>query len=653
MASKEISILLVAKDLASGNINKVKGELGGLSTQGKVAAIGLGTAERAATGLSGALSHAKGFLTSNLGLLGLGAGAFSLAGGFEAGISRAEEMALAVEKLTALTGMGAHEASQYLAVFEKFGVDGTTTVRLLGFMEKAIGANTLTTAKAEAFQTKYGIALVDSSGKAKSAGDVFNELLAFENGNATASQKAATAAALLGRNYVALLPVLKQSPKAFAEAAQEADKLGLTLKTAQDVKNVQAFIAAQRNAKDALAGLEVQVGLLVMPDLTGVLKTFTSFVVQNKTQILGFFQDALGFAKQVGAAVMTIGGAFKSAWEAIPPQFRQLLLEGFVANKAIKMVFGIDPIKIAEGGIGSALKGALGGLFQRGASPAAPVYTKEVGVAGVPGAPGGGGIGSKLATAVSIVSIAADALAVFTTWQNVNAQSSAAAQAAADNETAWLKKQPSKADLERGLAAVKTGIDQITSNPLNVLVQGDALDKLRQMQSDIQQQLNAMNANTQTGKQIISAVDGIGPKISNAFNSGGIIGAVLSLIPHIDAVARYNPAAPGNDPSKATHQHGGKPAPGGYVDKGPGRGGGRASGGPVWPGMSYDVGERGRERLTMYPGGGGYVTPMGGQATSIVVRPQVHVAVTHSARDTWKAGRRYTRVGNGSSVSID
>jgi SLT domain-containing protein len=39
---------------------------------------------------------------------------------------------------------------------------------------------------------------------------------------------------------------------------------------------------------------------------------------------------------------------------------------------------------------------------------------------------------------------------------------------------------------------------------------------------------------------------------------------------------------------------------------------GRASGGSVRAGRTYDVGERGRERLTMFPGGGGFVTPAGG-----------------------------------------
>jgi len=55
-----------------------------------------------------------------------------------------------------------------------------------------------------------------------------------------------------------------------------------------------------------------------------------------------------------------------------------------------------------------------------------------------------------------------------------------------------------------------------------------------------------------------------------------------------------------------------------------GFGGGRASGGPVLPGMSYMVGENGPERLVMGPRGGGHVIP-GGAGTSGQTPVQVNI----------------------------
>lgn len=46
-------------------------------------------------------------------------------------------------------------------------------------------------------------------------------------------------------------------------------------------------------------------------------------------------------------------------------------------------------------------------------------------------------------------------------------------------------------------------------------------------------------------------------------------------------------------------------------NQGGGFGGGKAGGGYVAPNMTYDVGEEGRERLTMFPGGGGFVESHG------------------------------------------
>lgn len=53
-------------------------------------------------------------------------------------------------------------------------------------------------------------------------------------------------------------------------------------------------------------------------------------------------------------------------------------------------------------------------------------------------------------------------------------------------------------------------------------------------------------------------------------------------------------------------------------------GGGRASGGYVAPGVSYDVGETGQERLRMFPGGGGYVTPAPGGRSTTSSAPHSH-----------------------------
>ena len=48
------------------------------------------------------------------------------------------------------------------------------------------------------------------------------------------------------------------------------------------------------------------------------------------------------------------------------------------------------------------------------------------------------------------------------------------------------------------------------------------------MDADLSEQLRKQDADSAQGKAIIGAVQGIGPGIRAAFNSGGIIGAILA-----------------------------------------------------------------------------------------------------------------------------
>ena len=93
-------------------------------------------------GVGTALGHAKSQLSGLIGGFGLlagGAAAFGVFGALEQGVKRVEDMGLAVEKLTGVTGLSVHSASQLVAVFEKFGVDAGAATTSAAFAEKTIG----------------------------------------------------------------------------------------------------------------------------------------------------------------------------------------------------------------------------------------------------------------------------------------------------------------------------------------------------------------------------------------------------------------------------------------------------------------------------------------------------------------------------------
>jgi hypothetical protein len=421
--TQKLAIVVTAQDLASGKLGLVRKELAAMGTAGKLSAIGLGAGIVAVNKTEKAFGHLKNRISSlagPLGLIGITGAMFGLAGAFEQGISKVEGMALGVEKLTGVTGLSVHAASQLLAVFERFGVDADRAATIAGFAEKtlgklAVGVGDLSTGvtKLTKLETLYGISLHDSTGKTVDFGTELNRVADYYAGNASAAQKAALAATLFGKGYVALIPVLKLGSKGIAEVAAAADNLGLTLKTAQDVQNVHDFINAQRDAKEAVGGLEVQLGLLVMPDLTGALKGFTGFLATHQADVKAFFSAALhgaeGFAGfitgSVVPAISDLAGAAMGFWDSIPPPLRDFLFKGIVADRMIHFLFGVSPIHmivdVGEKALGQALGGTLGGFFQRG-SPVNPMFVKNVGLPGIDGALGTGEKGLGLLSSIGL-----------------------------------------------------------------------------------------------------------------------------------------------------------------------------------------------------------------------------------------------------------
>ena len=360
MASKELSILLTAKDMASKTIGNVSKQVGLLGRMGGTVGAGMAS-------LGNNLKRMGTALLAGAGITGI----FSIVGALEQGISKADEMALAVEKLSGVTGLNAHAASQLIAIMGKYGVDTDKATTLAAFAEKTLGKLAGTTGKLTALDKKYGLSLVDSKGKVVDFQTELSQLAdLYTNKAIPASERAAVAAQLLGRGYVALIPLLKLGAKGMAEAAAQADAMGLTLKTAEDVKNVTGFIAAQRDAKEAIGGLEMQFGLLVMPDLTKGIKEFTSFVTTHQGEIRKFFADGIKAAEQIGTvitgtvipAIKGIADVVGGIWGAIPAPLQQLLAGGFIANKLT----------------GGMVVNLVGDLFKRGGTPANPLFVSDV-----------------------------------------------------------------------------------------------------------------------------------------------------------------------------------------------------------------------------------------------------------------------------------
>jgi hypothetical protein len=364
---------------------------------------GFGAATGAASRFGGALGHAKsqigGLITGPLGLAGLGLSLFSIGGALEGGIQKATEMGKAASRLSAITGLAVETTSALSSAMDHFGISADKQLRSVGFLEKNVGLLASRKDGIVNFEKDFSFSLTDANGNLKDANAlVLQSADYFNNKSIPATTKAAALAKLYGRSWQDLIPLLSAGSAGIAAAEEEARKFGLTL-TKDNIGQLAALREATRNWGTALGGLEVQIGLLVVGPLTDLAKFGTTFLAENRDKITAFFKNLIHSAQQFAGFVtgtvvptlMSIGSAAKTAWEAVPAPIRDLLVKGFVADKAVKFLFGFSPITFA--------KDALGGLLSKGGTPFNPLFVKEVGLGRGLGALGGGlpGLGAAAA----------------------------------------------------------------------------------------------------------------------------------------------------------------------------------------------------------------------------------------------------------------
>lgn len=612
--SLKLSIVVAAQDLASGKLSNVNRELAGMGKAGKIATAGFAGIGRAGSKLGGMFGSLKSRVTGLVGamgpLLGIGAG-LGIAAFFTDAIDKARSFGDQTLKLKAIIGGTTETVSGLVDTLGDWGVSAEAQNKILGFGEKAIFKYTKTTKDATKFQQTYGLGLVDNKGHVVDMNEALRRSAGLLASNAPATKKNAAMTALWGKSWKDLIPLIGHGTKFFDDQIKGSDKL-----TKKELDNIRALATSQQVFNDKLDRLKVAIGLAIIPTLIDVTRKLGTFVSKNQAAIIGAVKGGIALAQQIGAAFGQVVGGLQAAWAAVPKPMQDLLIKGFVADRTFKFLFGFSPAKLIVGVatdvIGKGIGNLVGGIFSRGGSPATPMFTKEV---GLPGGPGGPGLppGAAPPGGITVPAIGAGILIdrkPLTDMAHDFAQYARDQVAQGKNANFTFKSIARESALSRGDSA------------------------------------RALGTITGLMSSTLGKLPGIGPMI---------VGAVNSLKPHIDAIrinasVAYLTGPTGRTRPVNVHPHAGNRPAVGYVDKGGGaRKGGRAAGGPVWPGGTYTVGEHGPERLTMGYGGG-YVTPMGGRGVVVNVRTEAHV----SARESHRADRRWRRVStsNGSGVTI-
>ncbi len=374
-----LAVQLKLEDQLSGGVARAESEVAGLNTTVKASSGHLTNLARAATvaqggvvKFGGALGHAKSQLvslaTGPLGLVGLGAGLFTLGGLFEKSVGRAQDFGMEVSKLSKLTGLSVETTSALAAALEHFGIGSDAALRSVGFLEKNVGLLASRKNGIVDFEKSFGLALTDANGHLKDANAlVLASADYFNNKSIPATTKAAALAKLYGRSWQQLIPFLSAGSKGIRDAEEAAASLGLTL-TKTNVQDLAKFKEATRELGTAVGGLELQIGLALVPAMKDLATAATAFVRDNREGIVSFFKQAISVGRDFAGFVTTsllpafrsVAGAAVSFWDSIPGPLKDLLVKGYVTNRVVKFVFGVDVVGDIAGALGRGIEGALG-----------------------------------------------------------------------------------------------------------------------------------------------------------------------------------------------------------------------------------------------------------------------------------------------------
>lgn len=214
------------------------------------------------------------------------------------------EYGAAVLKMSEQTGAGTEEISrlQYAAGQTE------TSVESLGNGLKILAKNADLAAdgnkkQADAFAS-LGISVTDVNGNLRPLNDLFLDVADRMSKMEDGTQKAADAQVLLGKNGMALIPMLDQGRDGLAAMGDKADMLGLTMSgnTAEASKTLMRGID---DLKSSAEGIGITIGTMFIPTLTALAANLTAAAVETKN----FAAANPDLVTAVGAIALVIGGA--------------------------------------------------------------------------------------------------------------------------------------------------------------------------------------------------------------------------------------------------------------------------------------------------------------------------------------------------------
>ena len=285
MAKEKINIVLQGVNNTQKAFNQIKHNLSVLDRKTKTLQKGFGTVAKASAVAFTAIGVAVGVSTAKI-----------------------DRLVKTSQKL----GIGVEFLQKFRFASEQVGIKTQTADMALQRFSRRVAEARKGTGEAKDTLTQLGIALFDSSGKARDIEDVMFDVADAMANTKDASEQVRQAFKFFDSEGVALVALMKNGSDTMKEFFTDAQNLGAVLST-EAAQGVGVFADQFTRLKTGISGVVDQFTAGLAPTLSQITTAFTEFVIQLNEDIekMGFQNLGQFLATEFLGVLSTIVGVFQ------------------------------------------------------------------------------------------------------------------------------------------------------------------------------------------------------------------------------------------------------------------------------------------------------------------------------------------------------
>lgn len=235
-----------------------------------------------------------------------------LGGGLLLGLQQAAGLGDRIAKTADRLQIGVGALQEFRFAADRSGISVQAFDSSLERFVKRVGEASKGAGEAGRVLRFLGVELKTSNGEMRDTEDLLMEVLGALGGLDDAATQAAAAAAIFGREGLAMVNLAAEGAGGIEALRTEARRFGVM--SEETARKSEDFVDQMTNLKAAVNGLKFAVAGELLPAISGLLRNLTEWIVANRAVIA---PKVVEFTKQLGQALLSIGAVAATVFGAL------------------------------------------------------------------------------------------------------------------------------------------------------------------------------------------------------------------------------------------------------------------------------------------------------------------------------------------------